>query len=131
MPIVSISIPDKLLKKIDTSIKEKGFASRSEIIRQAFRAYMIEYKNLRELEGEIISTITILFKKGVNRDKMFATQHEYGHVISTFLHSHVDENYCLEVIVATGDVNVIRKLVEDLKANEQIAQVKITVLEKL
>ena len=134
MTIVSISIPDRLLEEIDNSIKKRGFASRSEIVRQALRAFTAEYRSLRELEGEIVATITIIYarkhSKGAERDQTFNTQHEYGNVISTFLHSHVDENNCLEVIVAKGDAGVIRKLVEALRANEQIAQVKIAVLGK-
>ena len=128
MTIISVSIPDKLLGQLDNSIKERGFASRSEIIRQALRVFTAEYKSLRELEGEIITTITVIYKKGANRDQMLNTQHEYGDIISTFLHSHVDEKNCLEVIVARGDAHVIRKLIDALKANEQIIQVKIAVL---
>ena len=130
MTVISISIPDNLLKELGDSIRERGFASRSEIVRQAVRAFTAEYRSLQELEGEILATITIITGKRANRDRILETQHQFGNVVSTFLHSHVDEEYCLEVIVARGDADVIRRLVDALKADEQIAQVKIAVLGK-
>ena len=130
MTVISISIPDNLLKELGDSIRERGFASRSEIVRQAVRAFTAEYRSLQELEGEILATITIITGKRANRDRILETQHQFGNVVSTFLHSHVDEDYCLEVIVARGDAEVVRKLVDALKADEQIAQVKIAVLGK-
>jgi len=130
LTVISISIPDNLLKELGDSIRERGFASRSEIVRQAVRAFTAEYRSLQELEGEILATITIITGKRANRDRILETQHQFGNVVSTFLHSHVDEDYCLEVIVARGDAEVVRKLVDALKADEQIAQVKIAVLGK-
>jgi len=130
LTVISISIPDNLLKELGDSIRERGFASRSEIVRQAVRAFTAEYRSLQELEGEILATITIITGKRANRDRILETQHQFGNVVSTFLHSHVDEEYCLEVIVARGDADVIRRLVDALKADEQIAQVKIAVLGK-
>ncbi len=118
------------MKELDSSIKERGFASRSEIIRQALRAFIAEHRSLRELEGEIVATITVIYGKGAKDDPTFKIQHDYSNIISTFLHSHVEEENCLEVMVVKGDAGVIRRLVDALKANEQITQVKVAVLGK-
>jgi metal-responsive CopG/Arc/MetJ family transcriptional regulator len=46
MSIVSLSIPKTLLEKVDAYIKEQGYANRSEVLRQALRAYISEAKRL-------------------------------------------------------------------------------------
>ena len=130
MPIVSISLPEKLLEDTEASIKKCGFASRSEIIRQALRRFIEESKNLQTLEGEIVATITVIYGKAEKKVEMLEIQHEFDNVISTFLHAHVDSSNCLEVMVVRGEAATIRKLVDTLNTNEEIKQVKVAVLGK-
>ena len=49
MTIISVSVPDKLLEQIETSIKEQGFANRSEIVRQALRSFILKRERSRKL----------------------------------------------------------------------------------
>lgn len=130
MPIVSISIPEKLLENLEESLQERGFASRSEIIRQAIRDFIMERKDLKKLEGEVIATITIVYEKITKKSKMLDVQHQFGELISTFLHAHVDSSNCLEVMVVRGEAVTIQYLIDSLKSNEMIQQVKVALLGK-
>jgi CopG family nickel-responsive transcriptional regulator len=127
MSIVSLSIPKSLLEKVDHYLKEQGFANRSEIIRQALRAYMSESRRLGELQGRITAIITIVYQRDAKRGQITDVQHKFGPLILTFLHTHIEGN-CIEIIVARGDAQIIRALVEALKGNEQISEAKVTVL---
>ena len=128
MRIVSLSIPKSLLEKIDQYVKEQGFANRSEIIRQALRAYMSESRRVGELQGRITAIITIVYLREAQRKQITDVQHNFGPVVLTFLHTHIQEGYCVEIIVAKGDAQVICALVQALKANEQISEAKVTIL---
>jgi len=128
MSIVSLSIPKNLLEKVDYYIKEQGFANRSEIIRQALRAYMSESRKLGELQGRITAIITIVYLREAKRSQITDVQHDFGPAVLTFLHTHIQEGYCVEIIVAKGDAQVIKALVQALKTNEQISEVKVTIL---
>lgn len=128
MGIVSLSIPSNLLEKVDLYIKEQGFANRSEVIRQALRAYISEAKKLGELKGKITATITIIYQKDSKRGQILDTQHEYGGIVLTFLHTHIEEGYCIEVIIAKGDAKTMQTFITALKANKQIQEVKVTLL---
>ena len=128
MTIISVSVPEKLLQRVETSIKEQGFANRSEIVRQALRTFIMESRSLREIEGEIAASITIIYKRESTKGQISEIQHSFGNIISTFLHAHIDENHCIEVIVVKGEASSIRKLVEAFRTNEQINQIKISIL---
>ncbi len=128
MSIVSLSIPKNLLEKVDQYAKEQGFANRSEIIRQALRAYMSESRRLGELQGRITAIITIVYRREAKRNQITDVQHNFGPAVLTFLHTHIQEGYCVEIIVARGDAQVIQALVQALKANEQISEAKVTIL---
>ena len=128
MGIVSLSIPKNLLEKVDSYIQEQGFANRSEIIRQALRAYMSEGKRLDELKGENKAIVTIIYKKDAKIGHVANVQHSYGNIVSTFLHTHIEEGYCIEIIVAKGHAQVMKAFIAALKANKQISEVKVTLL---
>jgi CopG family nickel-responsive transcriptional regulator len=128
MSIVSLSIPNSLLEKVDQYVKEQGFANRSEIIRQALRAYMSESRKLDELQGRITAIITIVYLREAKRNQITDVQHNFGPAVLTFLHTHIQEGYCVEIIVARGDAQVIKALIQALKANEQISEAKVTIL---
>ena len=128
MSIVSLSIPKILLEKVDSYIREHGFANRSEIIRQALRAYISEGKRLGELEGRITATVTIIYQKGARTGQIADIQHSFSNVVLTFLHTHVEEGYCIEILIAKGEAQVIDALIAALKTNQQVSEVKITIL---
>ncbi len=128
MSIVSLSIPENLLEKVDSYVKEQGFANRSEVIRQALRAYISEGKRLSELKGEVAATITIVYQKGARTGQIADVQHSYGSVVLTFLHTHIEEGYCIEIVVAKGDAEIMKTFIDALKANRQVSEVKVTLL---
>lgn len=126
-----MSIPEALLEQVDAAINEKGFASRSEITRQALRLFLKEDIKIENLGGEIVATATIIYKEKADRERLLDTQHVYSGLVSTFLHAHIHEGYCLEVIILKGQAQTIRKFTEKLRTNEQITQINITVLAQL
>ncbi|KYH38277.1 MAG: NAD+ synthetase [Candidatus Hecatellales archaeon B24] len=128
MTVVSLSIPDRLLEELDSSIERWGFASRSEALRQAVRFFIEEQRSLREVEGKVIAIVTVVYEKAAKSDRMLALQHEWGSIVLTFLHTHVDKASCLEVMVVKGLIRSIRKLVNAMKADKQVRQVKVTMI---
>lgn len=130
LTIVSLSIPDLLLDQVDAKIKEKGFMSRSEVFRQALRVFLTEDLKIDELEGDTIATVTIIYKESADRRRILDSQHVYAGLVSTFLHTHIHEGFCLEVIILKGPAVAIRKFLDNLKSNEQIAQTKVTLVDQ-
>ncbi|MCW4021206.1 MAG: CopG family ribbon-helix-helix protein [Candidatus Bathyarchaeota archaeon] len=128
MTVISVSVPENLLQRVENSMREQGFANRSEIVRQALRHLIAEGRELTRLTGEVVATVTIIFERKAKRKQISDVQHSYGDAISTFLHVHIDDDYCLEVIVVKGEADVLRRLVDALRTNEQIIQIKVAVL---
>ena len=131
LTVISLSVPEVLLEQVDSTIKQRGFASRSEIIRQALRLFLKEDLKIENLEGEIAATITIIYREKADRKRLLDAQHVYSGLVSTFLHAHVHEGFCLEVIILKGQARTIRKFLDDLRANEQINQINVAVLAQL
>ena len=128
MSIISLSLPKSLLDKVDQYIQQQGFANRSEVIRQALRFYMSESRRLEELQGRITTTITLIYQREAKRGQITDLQHNYSNAVQTFLHTHIEADSCIEIIVAKGDAQTIRSLIQALKSNKQISEVKVTIL---
>jgi CopG family transcriptional regulator, nickel-responsive regulator len=128
MTVISLSIPDSLINQIDQNMKEKGFASRSEIARQALRLYLTEDLKIEDVEGEAVATITLIYNENADRRRLLETQHVYNGLVSTFLHTHIHHGFCLEVIILKGQALLIRKFVDRLRQNQEITKIKISVL---
>jgi CopG family nickel-responsive transcriptional regulator len=124
-------MPEVLLEQMDSAITERGFASRSEITRQALRLFLKEDIQIEKLEGEIVATITIIYREKADRQRLLDAQHVYSGLVSTFLHAHIHEGFCLEVIILKGQARIIRKFTDNLRANEQITQINVAVLAQL
>jgi len=128
MSIISLSLPKNLLDKVDQYIQQQGFANRSEVVRQALRFFMSESRRLEELQGRITATITLIYRREAKRGQITDLQHNYSNEVQTFLHTHVEADSCIEIIVAKGDAQTIRSLIQALKSNKQISEVKVTIL---
>ena len=128
MAIVSLSIPDKLIDQIDLAMEEKGYASRSEIIRQALRLYLTEDLKIEDITEETTATATLIYKESASRQRLLETQHLHSGLVTTFLHTHMHQGYCLEVIILRGKGTLIKKFIDNLRQNEQIEQIKISII---
>ena len=128
MSIISVSLPTELLQDLDAVLGEQRSANRSEVLRQAVRGYLNEYKKLEELEGNLIATVSILYHKQEKNVELSQLQHEFGDMITAYLHSHLSETNCLEVMVVKGPSKRFKELIDGLKANKPVKQIKFSVM---
>ncbi len=128
MSIISLSLPTELLEELDSVLGETKSATRSEVLRQAVRSYLNEYKKLDEVNGDIIATISVLYEKHEKNDELFRLQHEFSDMITAYLHSHLTETNCLEVMVIKGSAKRLKELVDGLKANKPVKQIKFSIM---
>jgi len=126
--IISLSIPDELRDELDRILGEEWYASRSEVVRQALRRYIAEYKELENIKGNIIATITALYEKKDKNEELTQLQHEFGDVMTTYLHSHLTKKSCLEVMVVKGSSKRLKDLIDGLKANRHVRQLKLSIM---
>ncbi len=128
MSIISLSLPNELLEELDTVLGEERSANRSEVVRQAVRMYLTQYNELGKIKGNVIATITVLYDKAEENKELFRIQHEFDDMITAYLHSHLSETNCLEVMVVKGSSDRLRSLVDGLKANKPVKQIKVSIM---
>jgi CopG family nickel-responsive transcriptional regulator len=126
---VNISLPDDMVEKIDTIVKEENYASRSELVRDALRGLFSEVGWTSKLGGTALAVVTMVFniERRGTLDEIGHLEHRYEHLIGTSLHNHMG-NTCLEVMVTKGAPEKIKELINRLKAVRGVEIVRATVV---
>ncbi len=122
-----VSIDSQLIKKFDALINRKGYATRSEAIRDMIRDTLVE----DEWEAgaqETVGTITIVYNHHTRELEHALTdmQHKSFHQIISTLHVHLDAHNCLEVLVVKGKGQEIKKIADRLIGTRGVKHGKLT-----
>ena len=61
MTVVSVSMPESLLNRLDEFAEEHGYTGRSEVVREASRNLLGEFEDKRLEDRDLIGVVTVLF----------------------------------------------------------------------
>jgi len=111
-----ISLGKDLLDKFDRLIREKNYTNRSEAFRDLIREDLVkaEWKKNKEIVGAI--TLIYNHHKRELVNKLMDIQHDFGDIIISSQHIHLDHNNCLEIIAVKGSSKEAQKLSDSLKS---------------
>jgi CopG family nickel-responsive transcriptional regulator len=121
-----VSINSELLGKFDELIESKGYAKRSEAIRDLIRDYLVEHE--WEKDAETMGAVTVVYDHHVREltESLTALQHEFHSSIISSMHVHVDEHNCLEVVVIRGKGSKVKEIADRLISTKGVKHGKLT-----
>jgi len=124
MPIVSVSLNDRMLEALDKLRSEMGFSGRSEVIRAGARLLLADFKEKETLVGRIRGLLLLVH---THEAESFVTdiKHEFLDIIHTQLHNRFAEGKCLELFLLEGDAGRVREMTETFQKCEKIEQVRL------
>ncbi len=113
----TVSMDPRLLEKFDRVIARKGYANRSEAIRDLIRAMLVE-EQWRDAKGKVAATVTLVYDHH-NRlvaERLGDIQHHHTDLVVSATHVHLDNDNCLEVVILRGEAARVRSLADELIA---------------
>ncbi len=121
-----ISISFELLEKFDKLIGSKGYANRSEAIRDLIRDYLVEYE--WEADVETMGSVTMVYNhhKRELSESLISLQHDHHSSIISSTHIHIDEHNCLEVVVIKGKGSTVKEIADKLISTRGVKHGKLT-----
>ncbi len=124
-----VSLAEELLREFDRLIDRKGYASRSEAIRDLLRDYLAE-EAWKAGRGPAVGTVTLVYDHHVPdlQEKLTDIQHEHAGVVVSTLHVHLERHRCLEVLVVRGKASEIRALADHLIGARGVKHGKLTLV---
>ena len=122
-----ISIESPLLKRFDSLIQKKGYASRSEAIRDLIRDSLVT-EEWKSDNIETVGTITLVYSHDTRElnDVLNDIQHHYHQLVISTTHIHLDGHNCLEVIIVKGKSEDIKTVADKLIGTKGVKHGKLT-----
>lgn len=123
----TVSLEQGLLEQFDDFLAEKGYASRSEAIRDLIRDQRVADRWGDDQQA--MGTITLVYDHHVSdlSEKLTAIQHDCHELILSTMHLHLDHDNCLEVIAVHGPGRTVQSLADRLISIKGVKHGKLTV----
>lgn len=124
---ISISLEDSLMKAFDVYLEGKGYATRSEAIRDLIRDRLVR-EQAENPKGEQVAIVMLVYDHHARElaTKLIDKQHHHHHLVVSSLHVHLGERHCLEVTVLRGQGDEVRHLGDELVATKGVLHGELT-----
>lgn len=124
-----VSMENDLLSSLDSFVEQKGYANRSEALRDFIRDHLANEK-VTSKNQEVIATLTVVFnheKKHLS-EKLTNHQHNEPGLIVSSTHIHLDKHNCLEVIILKGKAKEVQAMADTLSTAKGVLHSKLILL---
>lgn len=116
-----VSLSEKLLQKFDINIDKRGYANRSEAIRDLIRNDLVQAEWEAE-SGETAAAMVLVYdhhKRGVT-EHLTKKQHEHHECIISTMHAHLDHDNCIEVVLLRGKASRVKEIADQLASAKHV-----------
>jgi CopG family nickel-responsive transcriptional regulator len=117
---ISISLESVLLAQFDRHLEGKGYATRSEGIRDLIRDRLLREEGSGD--GEQVAVVMLVYDHHARElaAKLIDKQHHHHGIVVSTMHVHLGERHCLEVSVLRGAGPEVRHLGDELLATKGV-----------
>ncbi len=125
---IGISLEDGLLARFDRLIADKGYATRSEAVRDLIRDALVQREWSRAGgHEEKVAVVALVYDHDSSSlaQKLAHIQHENHRAVVSALHVHLDPHNCLEVLVLRGRAAEVVHMGEGLVSTKGVKYGKL------
>ncbi len=125
--IVSLSLPDEMIKNLDQLQKSRNFTGRSELVRAALRLMIEDTREKDSLEGNINALLAVTHREE-DEDPITSLKHSFQEIVGTHIHSKINRRNCVELFLLEGEGRTVASLVKAFQKQEEMKYVKMILL---
>jgi CopG family nickel-responsive transcriptional regulator len=121
MQRITITIDDELLGTVDGLMASKGYASRSEALRDMIRSAATHEQALAD-QTPCVAVLDYVYDHETRAlaQRLTGTLHDHHDLTVAGMHVHLDHDTCLEVSVLRGPVREVRRVADRLTAQRGV-----------
>lgn len=125
----TITIDDALMEAVDALMARRGYASRSEAVREMLREAAARETALAE-ETPCVATLGYVYDHETRAlaQRLSRAAHENHDLTVASLHVHLDHETCLEVSILRGPSGAVRGLANDMTAQRGVRHAHLQVI---
>lgn len=128
--IISISLPEGVATEVDRLVQDLEYPSRSELVREALRAFIRSNREVEGVEGDVDGVMILLYDHKAARE-VGEVRHANMHLFKSFMHTdfedhscpvHEDACKCCEVLLFSGDARDVRRVHDRLRTTKHVEE---------
>ncbi len=118
----TISLDESLAQEFDAFMRERGYANRSEAVRDLLRHTLETYRLAQEAAPYCIANLSYLYNHHERRlaERLTDLQHHAHDLVVSSMHIHLDHDHCLETLFLRGATPEVRALAEKISAERGV-----------
>jgi CopG family nickel-responsive transcriptional regulator len=123
---LSLSLEKPLFDKLERLVRQRGYANRSEFVRDMIRQNLVQTEWQRD--QEVIGTITLVYDHHRRQlsEKLTSLQHHHHGAVLATTHVHLTEHLCAEMILIRGRASLIRKLADQIHQQKGVLHAELS-----
>ncbi|HYY48629.1 MAG TPA: nickel-responsive regulator 1 [Thermoplasmata archaeon] len=127
MSILSVSMPDSMLRTMRELQKSQGFSGNSELVRTALRLLLADAREKESLTGPTDAVIVVTHREE-REEPVTRIKHRFDDVVKTHIHNKAGKGTCVEVFLVEGDGSKAASMAKAFQREDGIKAVKMLVL---
>jgi len=118
----TISLDDGLAHLFDDLIAQKGYANRSEAVRDLIRGAIESDRQRQPPAGNCVAVLSYTYDhhERVLADRLTSLQHDHHDLSVASMHAHLDHRHCVEAVILQGLTANVRQFADALMAERGV-----------
>jgi CopG family nickel-responsive transcriptional regulator len=118
----TISLDEELAVAFDELIKQRGYTTRSEAVRDILRDRLQLRDQARERNGFCIACLSYVYNHHERQlsERLAELQHAHHELTISTMHVHLDHEQCLETVTLKGPAKAVRQFAEQIMAEKGV-----------
>jgi len=118
----TISLDENLASAFDELIKDRGYATRSEAVRDILRAHLQQSAERRDTRGSCVANLSYVYNHHERElaERLTRMQHAHHELTVSTMHAHLDHDQCIETVLLKGSVKRVREFAEEIIAERGV-----------
>lgn len=126
----TISLDDKLAQAFDGLIAQRGYANRSEAVRDLLRAELGRERIDSSPKGHCVACLSYVYQHHERdlAERLTHLQHEHHDLTVSSMHAHLDHDHCIETVLLKGQIAAVRRFADALCAERGVHHGKLNLI---
>ena len=118
----TISLDPELALEFDRLIRSRGYANRSEAIRDMLRRELESTRLEREEAPHCVASLSYVYNHHERQlaERLTEHQHHAHDLVVSTMHVHLDHDHCLEAVILRGPTAEVRRFADAMSAERGV-----------
>ena len=126
----TISLEESLAQEFDDLIRRRGYANRSEAVRDMLRRELENDRLARDEAPHCVAALSYVYDHHERQlsERLTDMQHHAHDLVVSSMHVHLDHDNCLETLILHGDTVETRHFADQLAAERGVRHAQLNLV---